>query len=50
MGRGSWGEGSIGATIRDNRTKSRARIGVEEGGGTGWGGVEGRGENADNCN
>ena len=21
-----------------------------EGGGTGWGGVEGRGENADNCN
>ena len=25
-------------------------IEVGEGGGTGWGGVEGRGENADNCN
>ena len=24
--------------------------GEGEGGGTGWGGVEGRGENADNCN
>ena len=23
---------------------------MEEGGGTGWGGVEGGGENADNCN
>ena len=50
-GRGWWGEGSIGATtIKDTRTKSRARVEVGEGGGTGWGGVEGRGENADNCN
>ena len=31
-------------------TKSRGRVEVGEGGGTGWGGVEGRGENADNCN
>ena len=50
MGRGQWGEGSIGATIKDTRTKSRGRVEVREGGGTGWGGVEGWGENADNCN
>ena len=50
MGRGSWGEGSIGATIKDTRPKSRGRVGGVEGGGTGWGGVEGRGENEDNCN
>ena len=30
--------------------KSRGRVEVGEGGGTGWGGVEGGGENADNCN
>ena len=41
---------SIGATIKDTRTKSRGRVEVREGGGTGWGGVEGRGENVDNCN
>ena len=29
---------------------SRHKIEVGEGGGTGWGGVEGWGENADNCN
>ena len=50
VGRGQWGEGPIGATIKDTKTKSRERVEVEEGGGTGWGGVEGRGENADNCN
>ena len=43
-------KGSIGATIKDTRTKSRGRVEVGVGGGTGWGGVEGRGENADNCN
>ena len=31
----------IGATIKDTRTKSRGRVEVGEGGGTGWGGVEG---------
>ena len=36
-------------TIKDTRTKSRGRIEVGEGGGTGWSGVEGWGENADNC-
>ena len=50
MGRGKWGEGSIGVTIKDTRTKARGRIEVGEGGGTGWGGVEGWGENTDNCN
>ena len=50
MGRRQWGEGSIGATIKDTRTKSRGRVEVGEGGGTGWDRVEGWGENADNCN
>ena len=40
----------IESTIKDTRTKSRGRVGVGEGGGTGWGGVEGWEENADNCN
>ena len=45
------GEGSIGATIKDTRIKSRGGVvEVGEGGGTGWGGVAGRGENANNCN
>ena len=41
---------SIGATIKVTRTKSRGRVEVGEGGGIGWSGVEGWGENADNCN
>ena len=32
------GRGSIGATIKDTRTKSRGRVEVGEGGGSGWGG------------
>ena len=50
MGRGQWGEGITGATIKDTRTKSRGRVEVGEGGRIGWGGVEGWEENADNCN
>ena len=50
MGRGQWGKGSTGATIKDTRTKSRGRVAGGEGGRTGWGGVEGWGENADNRN
>ena len=50
IARGEWGEGCIGTTIKDTWTKSRGRVEVGEGGGTGWGGVEGWGENADNCN
>ena len=50
MGRGQWGKGITGTTIKDTRTKSRGRVEVGEGGGTGLGGVEGRVENADNCN
>ena len=42
--------GSTGASIKDTKTKSRGRVEIGEGGGTGWGGVEGWGENADNCN
>ena len=38
-----WGEGSIGDTIKDTRTKSMERVEVREGGGTGWGGGGGKG-------
>ena len=31
-------------------TKPRGRVEAGEGGGFGWGGVEGWGENAENCN
>ena len=50
VGRGQRGEGFTGATIKDTWTKSRRRVEAGEGGGFGWGGVEGWGENADNCN
>ena len=50
MGRRQWGEEFTGTTIKDTRTKSRGKVGTREGGGFGWGGVEGWGENADNCN
>ena len=42
--------GFIGATRKDTWTKSRGRMEEEKGGGFGWGGVEGWGENADICN
>ena len=41
---------SLSIMLSSSRTKSTGRVEVGEGGGTGWGGVEGRGENADNCN
>ena len=50
MGRGQWGEGITGTTIKDTWAKSRGRVEVEDRGGFGWGGVEGWGEKADNCN
>ena len=50
VGRGQWGEGFTGTTIKDTWTKSRGRVEAGEGGGFGWGGMEGWGENADNCN
>ena len=43
-------EGITGTTIKDTWTKSRGRVEVGEGGGFSWGGVEGWGEKADNCN
>ena len=39
-----------GTTMEDTWTKSRGRVEVREGGGFGWGGVEGWGEKAYNCN
>ena len=44
------GERFTGATIKDTWTKSRERVELGEGGGFGWGGLEGWGENADNYN
>ena len=38
MGRGQWGEGITGTTIKDIWTKSRGRVEVGEGGGFSWGG------------
>ena len=49
MGWGQWEEGITGTTIKDTWTKSRGRVGGE-GGGFSWGGVEGWGEKAYNCN
>ena len=49
MGRGQWGEEFTGTTMKDTRTKSRGRVEAGEGGGFSWSGVEGWGENADNC-
>ena len=48
--RGEW-EGDSGERgLQEHMTKSRGRVEVGEGGGFGRGGVEGWGENADNCN
>ena len=49
-GRGQWGEGFSGPTVKDTWTKPRGRVEAREGGGIGWGGEEGWGENADNYN
>ena len=48
--RGDGGRGVFRNTIKDTWTKPRGRGEGGEGGGFGWGGVEGWGENADNCN
>ena len=55
IARGEWGggqfrEGITGTTIKDTWTKSRGRVEVGEGVGFSWHGMEGWGENADNCN
>ena len=50
MGWGQWEEGITGTNIKDTWTKSRGRVEVGEGGGFSWGGVEGWGEKAYNCN
>ena len=36
--------------IKDTWMKPRGRVEAGEGGGFGWGGIEGWGENADKCN
>ena len=50
MGWGQWEEGITGTIIKDTWTKSGGGVGKGEGGGFSWGGVEGRGEKAYNCN
>ena len=44
------GGGHQGTCIKDTQTKPRGWVEAGEGGGFGWSGVEGWGENADNCN
>ena len=53
MGRGEWGGDSEERGLQehmDTWTKSRRRVEVGEGGVFSWGGVEGWGEKAHNCN
>ena len=56
IARGEWGGDSgergliTGTTIKSTWTKSRGRVELVQGGGLGWGGVEGWGEKAYNCN
>ena len=50
MGRGQWGEGFTGTTIKDTWTESWGRVEVGEGGGFRCGGVKDWGENAGKCN
>ena len=44
------GRGVYRSYYKDTWTKSRGRVEVRKGGGIGWGGVEGWGENTDNFN
>ena len=44
MGRGRWGEGFIGATIKDTWTKPWGWVEAGAGGGFGWARVEGWGK------
>ena len=50
MGRGQWGKGFSGTTIKETWTKTKGRMDVREGGGFGWSGGVGGEENSDNCN
>ena len=50
MGWGQWEEGIAGTIIKDIWTKLGGMVEVGEGGGFTWGGVEGWGEKAYNCN
>ena len=50
MGRGQWGEGFSGTTVKGTWTKQRGRVEAREGGGFGWGWRGGVGENADTGN
>ena len=45
-----WGQWEEGTSIKDTWTNSRDRVEAGEGGGFSWGGVEGWGEKAYNCN
>ena len=44
------GRGVYSSYYKGHKDKIKGRVEVGEGGGTGSGGVEGWGENADNCN
>ena len=44
------GRGAYRSYYKGHKDKIKGEVEVREGSGTGWGGVEGRGENVDNCN
>ena len=44
------GRGVYSSYYKGHKDTSRGRVEVGEGGGIGWGGVEGWGEKAHNCN
>ena len=44
------GRGVYRSYYKGHKDKIKGEGGGGEGGGTGWSGVEGRGENAENCN
>ena len=46
MGRVQWVEGFTGTTIKATWTKLRGSVEAGEGGGFGWGGMDGWGKNA----
>ena len=50
MGKGPWGDGFSGTTIKDTCTKPRGKIKARAGGGFAWGRGQGWGENVDHCN
>ena len=50
VGKEQWGEGITGTTIKATWTKLRGSVEAGEGGGFGWGGMDGWGKKCRKCN